>query len=247
MTHDAEALYLGIRVAPRLWERERIVIGLDAHRAGNRGLPGAPGVSPQSDVAVVLTPGRGTRIWHAAWVDPIGMRYGGFADPGFRLFPTRRADLTPGSGAWVPLRQLLSYPLVVPTTGRRIAADVVDSSRLLWGPTDPSSPDFDDRHMVMGTGGFLEVKIPWGMATFADPSSHQVYELRLHPDPRQQVVTATVETLGVSVLVGDSDVITTTGYEWAGWETVEWHERPKAGWDLLKEAFARYRGPAPGG
>jgi hypothetical protein len=174
------------------------------------------------------------------------MRYGGYADPGQRLFPTRRADLTPGSGAWVPLRQLLSFPLEVPTTGRRIAPELVDSSRMPWGTTDPRSPAFDDRNMVFGADEFLEVKIPWGMATFADPSSHQVYELRLHPDPRKQVTTATLDQLGVSVLVGDR-LITTSGYTWPGWETVDWHERPKAGLGLLKDAFARYREPAPFG
>ena len=234
--HDAEHLYLRLKVAPNLWQRERIVIGLDAHTAGNAGLPGLPGVDPGADVAVVITPGNKARMMHAGFLDVIGARLGGFADPERNWVRVSRRSLQPGSGVWVPLRQVLSYPFVVRSTGKKMPIDIRDASEMPWGTTDPNSPNFDDRHLIDGEGEVLEVAIPWGMATFADPSTHKVFELRLVPQRDKQVVARPIERLGISVAAGGR-LLKTSGYTWDGWDAVIWHERKKAGWSILLAGF----------
>jgi hypothetical protein len=240
---DAQNLYLRLQVTPNLWDRQRIVIGLDAHTAGNRGLPGLPGVDPASDVAVVITPGHNAHIMHAGFLDLIGGRVGGFADPERNWVKVSRSSLQPGSGVWVPLRQVISYPFVVPSTGRKLPIDIRDASQMPWGTTDPADPTFDDRHLINGSGQLLEVAIPWGMATIADPSTHKVWELRMVRDPKKQVVARPIERLGISVAAGNR-LLTTTGYTWDGWSAVTWHERKKAGWSILQRAY-RQLGSAP--
>ncbi len=236
--HDAEYLYLRLRVTSNLWERQRIVIGLDAHKAGNRGLPGTSGADPAADVAIVIGPGRRAQLLHATWLDAIAMRLGGYGDPSRDFVAVNRADLSQGSGAWSPLRQVLSYPYRVPSTGKQVPIEIRDASQMPWGTTDPNSAQFDDRHLIDGAGEVLEIAIPWGLATFADPSTHRVYELRLVPDRTKQVVSRPIARLGISVVAGDTRV-RTSGYTWDAWDDIVWHERKKAGWPILKAAYAR--------
>lgn len=242
-TSDAEHIYLRLRVTPELWRSKRIVIGLDAHESGNRGLPGTDGKDTAADMAVVIGPGARARIFHATWLDPLSMRFGGHANPKKDFLPVRRADIEEGSGSWTPVRQILNYPYRLPLTGKMNPTEWRDASTLPWGTTDPTSPAFDDRNMLMGGDQILEVAIPWGMMTFADPSSHRVYEFRLVPDAKKQVVTRKIGRLGISIAVDGEPLLRTSGYRWDGWDEVTWHERRKAGWPLLLKMFERYRGP----
>ena len=235
-TSDAENVYLRLKVSPDLWRHKRIVIGLDARPGGNRGLPDLPGVDPGAEMAVVIEPGGEARMYHAGWIETLGLRYG--INKGY--IPTNRADVLPESGTWVRLRQILNYPYRLPESGRMNPTELRDASLMPWGTTDPASPAFDDRHLVMGRDGVLEIALPWGMLSVADPSSHRLYVVGLDG----KVTTRKADALGIAIAVDGEPLVKTTGYRWEGWDTVQWHERRKAGWPILQRAFQGYRGVA---
>ncbi|MDX6646117.1 MAG: hypothetical protein QOK40_1844 [Miltoncostaeaceae bacterium] len=229
--HDEEYLYLLLRLArPVGWAAGTLTIGLDVRPGGNRGLPGRPGVAPRSDVAVTVGPGRRARLVLAASTDPLLFQYG-LANP---FLPVRPADLRPGSGVWVPLRQILNRPYVVPSTGEQRPVEIADLSSLRWGTTDPRSRAFDDRNLLMGRGSVLELRLPWSMLGFSDPSSHLVAV----PRTDGTIVARRVGRLGIAIAGPAAALTTTSGYGWAGWQSVRWHERRKAGWSVLASAFA---------
>jgi hypothetical protein len=238
-TSDAENVYLRLAVSPQLWARKRIVIGLDARPGGNRGLPGLPGVDPGAEMAVAIEPGGEARMYHAGWIEPLGLRYG--INKGY--IPTNRTDVLPESGTWMRVRQILNYPYLLPASGRVNPVELRDASLMPWGTTDPASPAFDDRNLVMGRDGVLEIALPWGMLSMADPSTHRLYVVGL--DGR--VTTRRVDALGISIAVEDEPLLRTGGYRWDGWDTVQWHERKKAGWPILQRAFRGYLGVLGGG
>ena len=81
-------------------------------------------------------------------------------------------------------------------------------------------------------GDVVDIRIPWMLLTFADPSSHLVYRV----GASGVVTTEKVGAMGIS-LAGAGQVSATSGYAWPGWNTVQWHERRKAGWTDVRSAM----------
>jgi hypothetical protein len=223
--HDANWLYLLLR---RDGDKP-MQLGFDVRPGGNKGLPGRPGVDPEADVAISIGPGRKAVLHEAASTDPIGFLYG-LKRP---YVPVREADLEPSSGAWVRPHLLLNRPYTVPRTGEKRPTELLDISALRWGTADPKARAFDDRVTVAGGGDVVELRIPWAMLTFTDPSSHQVWV----PKADGSVGTLKVGRLGIDVAPEGDAPVSTAGYGWDEWNRVDFHERRKAGWPTVRRSM----------
>jgi hypothetical protein len=230
-THDEEHLWLRVKLAEeRAWQRAPIRIGFATHVEGNGGLPGAAGGAPAADHGIVVGPGERAELLQAAWLDPLPWLYGITHD--YVEFDTRA--MRPASGAWSKPRQIVNRPLAVPGVGRQ-PAEFVDQSVLKWGSGDPDADGFDRRNLVMGGGHVLELRVPWALIGYADPSSHR--SLRGKPDGTMAAVRT--GRVGITVQVGGEAPLETAGYDWEDWNRAAWRERRKAGWATLRDAFAR--------
>jgi hypothetical protein len=162
--------------------------------------------APGDEVRLTVGPGRAARLEQAAATDPLPALFG----------------VAPRSGPWVTPRLLLSRTLVVPTTGQVIPPETLDLGTLRWGGTDA-------RSLIAGRGDVVEVRIPWMLLGYADPSAHLIYE-PAGPGPAR---TEKVGPLSVAI-----DGASVGSYAWSGWNRVSWHERRKAGWPILKRLFS---------
>jgi hypothetical protein len=223
--HDANWLYLLVR---RDGDKP-FQLGFDVRPGGNKGLPGRPGVDPDADVAVSVGPGSKAVLDEAAATDPIGWLYG-VRRP---YVPVNRADLEPGSGKWIRPQLILNRPYTVPRTGEKRPTELLDISALRWGTANPAHPEFDSRVTVSGGEDFVELRLPWAMLTFTDPSSHQVWQ----PKGDGSVDTLTVGRLGIRVAPEGEAAVATNGYAWDGWNRVDYHERRKAGWPAVRRSM----------
>ena len=163
------------------------------------------------EVRLLMGPGPRARLEQTAATDPISALYGVAHD-----------YVEPATG-WVSPRLILNKPYVVPSTGVQRPTELIDIGRLRWG-----SPDQDGRTTVAGDGAVVEVRIPWALLTFSDPSSHTVYV----PQPDGSIGTAKVGPIRIEALGSAAE------YRWDDWTSVQWRERRKAGWDAVAEAFA---------
>jgi hypothetical protein len=230
-THDEEHLWLRVKLAEeRAWEKAPIRIGFAVQRRGNGGLPGAAGADPAADHGIVVGPGERAELLQAAWLDPLPWLYGLTHD--FVEFDTRA--MRPGSGAWSKPRQIVNRPLAVPGVGPQ-PAEFVDQSALKWGSGDPDAEGFDRRNLVMGEGSVLELRVPWALLGYSDPSSHR--SLRGRADGT--MVAVRTGPIGITVQLGEDAPVTTAGYDWEDWNRATWRERRKAGWATLRGAFAK--------
>ena len=145
----------------------------------------------------------------------------------------KAADLEPGSGAWVRPRLILNRPYRVPGTGERRKAELLDVGALRWGTADPGARDFDSRVTVAGAGEVVELRIPWAMLTFSDPSSRSVWV----PKADGSVGTLKVGRLGIEAAPATGPAVRTAGYGWEEWNRVAFHERRKASWPAVRRAM----------
>jgi hypothetical protein len=233
-TSDEESLYLRLRFSQaNAWTNDEVAVGLKLWANGNKGLPGRPGVSPESNVAVLVGPGNTAALRIAAWADPMPFEFG-IAKKELNINP---ADLVTGSGAWNNPAQIVSRKLIVPSSREVLNIDTIPYGDLRWGTNNPKSAAFDDRALVNGAGKVLELRIPWGMIDFADPSS----KLLLRPKPDGTMGTEPIERIGINIVTAGNVVTTTKGYAWSGWNVPTWHERPKAGWPFYQAVYNEYR------
>lgn len=229
--HDEGSLYLSLRFeqAPD-WSRQRLTLGFDVAPGGNGGLPGTPGAGsegPQradADTALTLGPGDRGRFWIRADNDPYVRIYG----EGQRYFRVAAADLRPATGAWDPYRQPLSRPLIHPVSRRRtpMQSFVVPARRA--GRSSRS----DEQAVWAARGPVVELRLPWALLGFADPSSHQV----LVAGPGGAL--STTPSPGVGITVASPAGSGSVTYRWDAWNRVKWTERPKTGIERLADALA---------
>jgi len=237
-THDEEYLWLRVRFdADEPWRHGPVQIGFDVAAAGNRGLPGTAGVDPEADVAVTVGPGDRASLRWAASLDPLPVLYG----INHRLIPYDRRAGRPGSGVWRAPKLILNRPYTVPGTGRRNPVELLDVSRLRWGSGDPAAPDFDRRALVDGHGKVLELRLPWSLLAFADPSSRRV----LLPLADGRISTQPNTRVGITIAAPAAAPLVTRGYTWDRWNRVAFHERRKAGWNVISRAFKETAGAIP--
>jgi hypothetical protein len=225
--HDAAYLYLLVH---RPNASAPVQIGLDTRPGGDGGLPGRPGVDPQADMALTLGPGRSAHLQQAEWTDPIEILYG--LNHGY--VPYRAADLRQNSNAWVDPRLILDRPYTVRGTGQARPTELIDLGHLRWGTADPNAPGDDERVLAAGDGRTVELRLPWMLLGYADPSSNRVYVVH----DSGAVTTQKVGPIGVAVAPAGRPAVAARSYGWAGWNSVQWHERRKAGWGTLQRAFA---------
>lgn len=135
---DEEHVTLRIQTArPQAWRTGTLTVGFDVTPGDNGGLPGHPGVMPGADVALQIGPGRRARLVRAAWIDPIPNQYGPQA---LGMLPGNPTALRQGSGVWLEPRLMLNKPYTVPVLGTYSPTEIVNVSRLPWGPGDPALP-----------------------------------------------------------------------------------------------------------
>jgi hypothetical protein len=225
---DAAYLHLLVRSDPR---KRPLTLGLDVRPGSNKGMPGTKNAFPQADVAITLGRGRQATITQAAWADPLLNQYG----LGLQMIPVSAADLKRGSGVWTRPALMLNRAYTVPTTGERRPVETKDLGSLPWGSGDPSVRGFDGRTLVSGGGSLVELRIPWALLGFADPSDRSVFV----PHADGTFTSAKVKRIGIAAAAPGQKLVRGRALPLKSWNAVEWHERRKAGWPALRAAYSQ--------
>jgi hypothetical protein len=227
-THDEAYLHLRLRFDGDD-DRQRFVLGLDVRPGENRALPGTGGAMPAADVALRFD-GDTVRLYKAAWTDVLAFQYGVARD----YLDVDAATLEPGSGAWREPQMILNRPYTVPSTGERRPVELYPLS-----PVRVGDEARDERTLVGLRGPVVELRLPWALLGLADPSSRRVTVPREDGTVGTDVLPAGAR-IGIEAFdaAGASLGAASPGYGWEPWQRVTWHERRKAGWGTLRDAFA---------
>ncbi|WP_197029897.1 glycosyltransferase family 2 protein [Cellulomonas sp. URHE0023] len=211
--------YLHLTIGLSSDDAHQLTVGLDP-------LPELTGEPPpgsqdrRADTAFTLDPGtQAGQAWIRRELDPLPLDY---------AVPSEARDASvPG---WLPYELVISRALEVPGVGPR-PVELFNAGALRYGTFDPTDPGFDSRATWRVDESDLELRIPWGLAGFSDPSTSHV----LVPDgttPQSQT------SPGITVVLSAGGVDQTLGTIPAQqWDDVRYAERLKGSSDALRLAF----------
>ncbi len=187
-----------------------------------------------ADFVLVIDGRENTRLL----VDP-------YYNPNYKLYGTlifEQQELehynSKGSGAFTLVQQVTSGKLILPSTGQVVPPQVWDTGKMTYGISNPDSDTYDSRADFCAGEGFVEIRIPWMLLNFADPSSGTILD-DLHI--REGFPFRTIREVHIGLGgTKDSEPIPMHPYNLPEWTRVEYTQRAKRSYDLLSEVFPKY-------
>jgi hypothetical protein len=227
-TTDAEYFHLRVDLASGLADGEQLVVGFDTYGddVGESVLPNGVTTARRAELALVVEAASSAQLEVTQAYDLAGIWHHTSTD--LQLYHSIATDGAP----WDPVRWkndaahksadgTMSYPDSYDEIGRLRVRRA----------SDPSST----RDGVVLSASGVDVRIPWTLLQFTDPSTRSVMD-----DDRSttDVVETTVsDGVAVSVSLG-SELVETARVGWDGWEKApETEEREKASFARVTEAM----------
>ncbi len=114
-------------------------------------------------------------------------------------------------------------------------AEVYETGVLTYGNANPASPEFNSLADFICSGDYIEIKLPWQLLNFADPSRMTIHDD--YYDDNYGVEFQTIDSMFIGIGTGDNgERIVMEPFELKGWgNTVTSHERPKSSYYMMKE------------
>jgi hypothetical protein len=220
MTSLVDESYLHLAVTLTEPAPDALTVGLDTLADLTGGPPPGAG-DRRPDAAFVLDLRAATgQAWIRAELDPLPLDY-----------PVPASERPAPVGGWVPYHLVTNRDYVVPGLGTRNPVELFNAGLLRHGTLDPAAPGADSRALWHRDGARLDIRIPWGLAGFSDPSSLRVLV------PKGSEPNA-VTTPGVTVWLSAAGVDQVAGkVTWEPWQRVYYAERLKPNADVLRDAF----------
>jgi hypothetical protein len=240
VAHDEAYVYLLMKHKTKAWDEKtnRFDLGFSVTEGGSRTADRAPGVVFGEGLEFLLQ-------WKGA---DSYLSANGAYDPHLWLYgkelgqlPYDGADVDPASGKFLPWKLALSAELRLPETKETIPFEELDLGALRRGVTDPASPAFDSLADWYASGTVMEIRLPWMMLGFTDPSSKSVWRYPAEAGGIESAESAGIRVMpvayGAGAGAGKADAATT--YTWEGWNAPTYHERKKQSFYAMQAAFAR--------
>lgn len=80
-------------------------------------------------------------------------------------------------GSFFPVNRIISHEIINPLTGTSTPFTYYNAGKLRFGVSDPESREYDSLSdfYISGDGSILEIRIPWSILNFKDPSKKEVF------------------------------------------------------------------------
>ncbi|WP_232299523.1 hypothetical protein [Pontibacillus chungwhensis] len=221
-THDEGFVYMNARFS------EDYEIASEPFRLGVNTLPGGSDVSSSEigvEALITLSGEEGEVKLSSGY------------DPHHRLYKDEQAAQPSPDQKFVPWKLPVSLKFEPPNTRHAHPFEDVGVGGLKRGDAGAfKSKDYDPQAFWEMKGNVIEMKIPWALLGFSDPSQRKVVS---YPDQKESssITTESVKSIEFLPLIGEEHE-TSFSYTWDEWSKVNYSERKKSSFYYMKEALS---------
>ena len=114
---------------------------------------------------------------------------------------------------------------------------VFETGKLRYGNANPESPDFDSLADFISAGNYIEIKLPWQLLNFADPSRMQIHDD--YYDGNYGIEHISIDEIYVGICRSEvEERIILEKYPLKGWgNKVTFHERLKRSYYVMQDVW----------
>ena len=137
-----------------------------------------------------------------------------------------------------PIKLMLQTATPLLTGNWNASAETYETGLLKYGNANPEAPDFNSLADFMISGDYVELRLPWQLLNFANPS-----EMKIHDDYYEhygiEYLTIDEMYLGLTDSAHAENRISMASFALEGWgKHVTYHERLKESYYIIQEAWA---------
>lgn len=111
-----------------------------------------------------------------------------------------------------------------------------ETGKLKYGNANPNSADFDSLADFARNGDYIEVKLPWQLLNFSDPSKMEI--LDDYYSGNYGIKYINIDKMNIGITSDGSDRCTLSTYKLKGWgNKVTYHERLKSSYYMLQDLW----------
>lgn len=241
VSHDEAYLYLMLKNTQGDWKLgdNTLYLGFDTLNGGSSKADQAPGVgfSSGQEFVMKLQGAKDSSLYISSAYDYHSWLYGSQK----KLMPWQESWAHAENGIFLPYRLPVNKGFVLPQTKEKVPFEDVELGQLHQGTTDPASPDFNNLADWFVSGPVIEVRIPWMMLGFTDPSQHKAWKYPYEAGALKfdDVKSIRVEPHWVHGAEG-KEKQEPLAYKWDNWNKVNYHERLKKSYPILQSLFAEH-------
>lgn len=253
VTHDEAYVYIAGELENGFDpEKETLHIGTDTLEGGNRHSKELGDRTLSEGLETLVTIGKtlDSQVTIASNYD-LTTRLWGVVNG---MAPVVEEEMNDDSGIFKPWKLIVDMEFSPPAAKYYRPYKDVPAGQLKRGTTDPNSPDYNSLTMWQAKGNVVEMRIPWMLLGFSDPSSllamdygekggklqtRKVDGIRLVPWITDR---STGQIKGLSDGGDVVDVSELPKYKWKPWNEVQYQERLKKSYAIMQEAFRKIGG-----
>lgn len=255
-THDEGYLYLLAKLTEPLDLTENSVyFGFDTLKGGNRHAPQLQGKTLDEGLETLIELGNKDKgqMMIASNYDFHTRIYGKLS----KILAYDPKQFQDDSGLFNPWKLVVNYLLEYPDSRVDHPFGDIEVGDLLRGTSDPQDPNYNSKAMWQAKGDVLEIRIPWMLLGFSDPSSLSAISYK--DTGTKQFESEKVEGVRIVpwiVRKDSKEVIGLEGnnpypvsklplYTWNRWEDIDvkYVERPKQSYSIMQKAMREVNQP----
>lgn len=228
---DEAYLYFLIRSDGPDFETGKFCIAVDTISGqGNTTAKGVP-LSHAADFLVVIDGRDASAVLTDPYYDVFQYQYSVQS----KLLEPIEHQTEKNSGEFVPIYAALSRGITLPESGTTVPFSRFDAGKLTFGITDPQSVFYNSLADFYGTGGIVELRIPWMLFNVRDPGTKNVIA---DWNVTGSITGQTVDSFAFGIFTNEqSGTVPFAEYRWDSWNLPTSHERLKKSYPIVAAYF----------